>query len=125
MNNMKTYAIIFGILTSLQSLAVDDAKIYAALESDSVSIIQKMVDSGEITVDQTISAQPYGAGTPIITIAGRAAALKTIQFLISRKADLNALTSAQESAVMLASISMTKMGKCNRAMFNTKKPFVF
>lgn len=95
-------ATTLGLILSLPAVGYDATRVNQAIEMDNVGTISSLVDSGEISVDEKIPAQGYKYA-PLIALAGRSAAHKVLNFLIQKKADLNAKTSAGETALMLAS----------------------
>jgi len=102
MEKLIILRIISIVVFSFQALAFDEVKLNSAIEMDDLTTVQKIIESGEATVDQKIQAEPYGPNTPIVALAGRAAALKVLKYLIENKADLNARTRLEETALMLA-----------------------
>lgn len=73
-----------------------------AIVTDNVSYVRAAVESGAISVNQRIPAPVYMEGTPLLTIAARAASLDVMRYLISAGADINAKTPAIETSLMLA-----------------------
>lgn len=84
------------------SRAPDTDRLHNAIVADDVSFVRAAVQSGTTGVDQRIPAPVYAEGTPLITVAARAGALQVLRFLIAAGADVNALTPAGETALMLA-----------------------
>jgi hypothetical protein len=73
-----------------------------AIVADDVEYIAAAVKSGRASANQRIPAPVYMEGAPLITLAARAGAVRVTQFLIAAGADVNALTPATETALMLA-----------------------
>lgn len=92
----KLFGVIVILFFSLNSLA-DQQDIVNAIEMDNVSSIRKMIESGRISVNEKINND-----MPILTIAARAGSEKVSQYLINSKADVNALNSVKETALMMA-----------------------
>jgi ankyrin repeat protein len=81
-------------------------RLHNAIVSDDVGYVRALIRSGRASPDQRIPAPVYLEGTPLVTIAARAAALNVLQYLIDAGADLNARTPADETALMLACFFM-------------------
>jgi ankyrin repeat protein len=110
-------AIVLGLLAGCAQLPTgtsDSERLYNAITIDDVGHIQAAVRSGKVGVNQLISAPGYREGTPLITMAARHAALKTLRFLIASGANVNARTPAGETALMMASFFRAEDG--DRAM---------
>ena len=82
---------------------VDSTRLLNAIETDDVSYVRGAVQAGALNLNQRIPAGAYPGGAPLIAIAARTASLEVMRYLISAGADLNARTSAGETALMLAS----------------------
>jgi hypothetical protein len=80
----------------------DTDRLLNAIVSDDVAYVRAAVRSGGLSVNQRIPAPVYMEGAPLITLAARAGALEVLRFLISAGANINALTPAGETALMLA-----------------------
>ncbi|GIL18351.1 MAG: hypothetical protein BroJett040_21020 [Oligoflexia bacterium] len=91
------------LLICTSSKAYDPTSVNNAIEMDNVSTIASLVESGQISINEKIPAPGYGKGAPLITLAARSASLKVLTYLINHKADLNAKTPVNETALMLAS----------------------
>ena len=73
-----------------------------AITADRVDVVEAAVKSGKVSVNQKIPAPAYAEGAPLLTIAARAGSLDVMRFLIKAGADVNARTSTNETALMLA-----------------------
>lgn len=73
-----------------------------AIVVDHVEYVRAAVEARVASVNERIPAPVYAEGTPLITIAARAGAVKVMRYLIAARADLNARTPAGETAMMLA-----------------------
>ena len=82
--------------------AVDSDRFVSVLDNDDVQFVRSAVQSGTISPNQRISAPGYPDGAPLIALAARAGALEILRYLISARADLDARTSVNETALMLA-----------------------
>lgn len=78
-------------------------ELHEALVADDLDFLSAAVKAGRVDVNQRIPAPVYSEGTPLITIAARAGSVRVTQFLIASRADINARTPADETALMLAS----------------------
>jgi len=101
-------AIVVAILSGCAGLPtgsgpIDATALLNAIVSDEVEYVAAAVKAGRANVNQRISAPVYMEGTPLITIAARAGSVGVVRFLIAAGADLDALTPAGETAMMLAS----------------------
>lgn len=106
LKGFKLGAIVLGVLAGCAQLPTgtsDSARLYNAITIDDVGTIQAAVQSGRLGVNQSIPTPGYREGTPLITVAARHAALKTLRYLIASGANLNARTPAGETALMMAS----------------------
>lgn len=72
-----------------------------AIAQDDVSYVQAAVRGG-MSVNQRVEAPAYSQGAPIIALAARAASIRTLRYLISAGADVNARTPVNETPLMLA-----------------------
>jgi ankyrin repeat protein len=94
---------VFAGCAQLPTGTSDNERLYNAIAIDDVGYVQAAVKSGKLGVNQAISTPGYREGTPLITVAARHAALKTLRFLIASGANVNARTPAGETALMMAS----------------------
>lgn len=78
-------------------------QLHEAIVSDDAEFVSAAVKAGRANINQRIPAPVYMEGTPLITIAARAGAVRVTEFLIASRADINAQTPATETALMLAS----------------------
>lgn len=81
--------------------AVDGSRLYQAITLDDVGHVRSLVEARAISVDERIPGVGYHA-TPMITVAARHAAIGVLRYLIASKADLNARTPDNDTALMLA-----------------------
>ena len=70
--------------------------------ADDVQYFAAAVNAGRVNVNQRIPAPVYMEGTPLITIAARAGSVRIVEYLIASRADINARTPVNETALMLA-----------------------
>ncbi len=82
---------------------LDPQSLHSAIVSDHVEYVRAAVEARVASINERIPAPVYMEGTPLITIASRAASLKVMEYLIAAGADVNARTPAGETALMLAS----------------------
>ena len=80
---------------------VDVDSMLNAIAQDDVAYIQAAVGRG-LNVNQSIEAPGYSSGAPMIALAARAASIRTLRYLITAGADVNARTSVNETPLMLA-----------------------
>jgi len=83
--------------------SADTERLRNAIAIDDVGYVQEAVRSGKVSANQRIAIPGYLEGAPLITIAARYGSLKTVRYLISAGANVNARTPAGETALMLAS----------------------
>lgn len=81
---------------------IEAQALHEAIVADDVQFVTAAVQSGRANVNQRIPAPVYAEGTPLITIAARAGAVRVMRFLIAARADLDARTPVNETALMLA-----------------------
>lgn len=82
--------------------ALDPIRLMNAIVADDVGYVRGVVGSGAASVNQQIPAPGYMEGTPLITIAARAASLNVLRYLLSAGADVNGRTPVGETPLMLA-----------------------
>lgn len=82
--------------------SLDPVRLGNAIATDDVHYVRGAVEAKVVSVNQLIPASAYMEGTPLITIAARAGAVEVLRYLISAGANVNALTPAGETALMLA-----------------------
>ena len=83
------------------SAGIDVDSMLNAIAQDDVGYVQAAVKRG-LNVNQHIEAPGYSSGAPMIALAARAASIKTLRYLISAGADVNARTPVNETPLMLA-----------------------
>ena len=81
----------------------DSERFYNAIAIDDAGYVQEAVRSGRLGVNQSIRAPGYLEGAPLILLAAKYASLKTLRYLVSAGANLNARAATGETALMLAS----------------------
>jgi ankyrin repeat protein len=84
------------------SASVDRMRLSNAISLDDASEVRALVEARIISVDELVPGVGYGA-TPLITVAARHASLNALRYLIAAKANLNARTPDNDTALMLAS----------------------
>jgi ankyrin repeat protein len=99
-------AIVLAVLAGCAQLPTgssDSQRLYNAIAIDDVGYVDEAVKSGRLGVNGLVPTPAYQGGAPLITVAARHGALKITRYLISAGANLNALTPAGETALMIAS----------------------
>ena len=81
----------------------DNERLHNAIAIDDVDFVQDGVKSGKLDVNRHISTPGFKEGAPLVLVSARYASLKTLRFLISARADLNARAATGETALMMAS----------------------
>jgi hypothetical protein len=81
---------------------LDVEALHNAIVADEADYVRAAVEARWVDVNSRIPAPVYMEGTPLITIAARAGSVKVVRYLIVSGANLNALTPAYETALMLA-----------------------
>ncbi len=82
------------------------------IELDNESAVRRAIESGAASPDTRVVTGDYGEpGIPIVALAARAGSVRVVRLLIALKADLNAATSAGETALMLASFVPDEAGE--------------
>lgn len=82
------------------------------IELDNASAVRGAIESGAATPDtRVVTGDPGEPGIPILVLAARAGSVRVVRLLTSLKADLNASTSAGETALMLASFVPDEAGE--------------
>lgn len=82
--------------------SVDRIRLSNAISLDDTSELRVLIEARVISVDELIPGVGYGA-TPLITVAARHASVNVLRYLIAAKANLNARTPDNDTALMLAS----------------------
>ena len=83
--------------------ASDSERLHNAVAIDDVGFVQEAVQSGRLNVNQYVRTPGFQEGAPLILVAARYASLKTLRYLISAGANVNARAATGETALMLAS----------------------
>lgn len=78
-------------------------RVHNAIAVDDVGFVQEAVRAGKLNVNQLVRTPGYQEGAPLILVAARYASLKTLRYLISAGANVNARAATGETALMLAS----------------------
>jgi ankyrin repeat protein len=100
-------ALVAGCATTVDPRSVDGDSLYSAISTDDVHYVRAAVKSGAINPNQYVVAPGYSRGAPLIALAARSGSLDVLQYLIQAGADVNARTSYNETALMLASFFMS------------------
>jgi ankyrin repeat protein len=80
----------------------DSDRVHNAIAVDDVGFVQEAVRAGRLNVNQHIRTPGFQEGAPLVLIAARYASLKTLRYLISAGANVNARAATGETALMLA-----------------------
>ncbi|MEQ1773933.1 MAG: ankyrin repeat domain-containing protein [Burkholderiales bacterium] len=80
---------------------LDRERLSNAVSLDDVSEVRALVEARVISVNDMVPGVGYST-TPLITVAARHAALNVLRYLIAAKADLDARTPDNDTALMLA-----------------------
>lgn len=83
--------------------ASDADRLYNAIAVDDVGFVQEAIQSGKLHVNQSVRTPGFQEGAPLVLVAARYASLKTLRYLISAGANVNARAATGETALMLAS----------------------
>jgi uncharacterized protein len=81
----------------------DSDRLHNAIAVDDVSFVQEAVRAGKLNVNQLVRTPGFQEGAPLVLIAARYASLKTLRYLVSVGANVNARAPTGETALMLAS----------------------
>lgn len=100
--------LLSGCATSVDPRSVDSESLYSAITADNADYVRAAVKSGAVNPNQYIVAPGYSRGAPLIALAARSASLDVLQYLIQAGANVNARTSYDETALMLASFFMSE-----------------
>jgi uncharacterized protein len=107
---MKMFAAWIVVLTVLlagcaqtPTGALDSDRIHNAIAVDDVGYVESAVKSGTLAVNSVVRTPGFREGAPLIVVAARYGSLKTLRYLISAGADMNARTASGETALMMAS----------------------
>jgi ankyrin repeat protein len=101
-------ALVSGCATTVDPRSVDSDSLYSAISADNADYVRAAVKSGAVRPNQYIAAPGYSRGAPLIALAARSGSLDVLQYLIQAGADVNARTSYDETALMLASFFMSE-----------------
>lgn len=107
---LRRVAVLCVLLISLVGCAglptpgsrLDAESLHGAIVADHVDYVKAAIEARVASVNERVPAPVYMEGTPLITIAARAGSKRVTAYLIAAGADLNALTPAGETALMLA-----------------------
>ncbi len=80
----------------------DADRVHNAIAVDDVEFVRDAVRSGKVNVNQLVRTPGFQEGAPLILIAARYASLKTLRYLISAGANVNARAATGETALMMA-----------------------
>lgn len=94
--------LLSGCATHQSGSRLDADSLHGAIVTDNVRYVRSAIESGKASPNQRIPAPVYIEGTPLLTIAARAASLEVMRYLISAGANINAHTPAGETPLMLA-----------------------
>jgi hypothetical protein len=100
-------ALVSGCATTVDPRSVDGDSLYSAISADNVEYVRAAVKSGAVHPSQNIIAPGYSKGAPLIALAARSGSLDVLQYLIQAGADVNARSSYDETALMLACFFMS------------------
>jgi len=78
-------------------------RLHNAIALDDVGFVQDMVKSGSIGVNHYSATPGFPEGAPLIVIAARYGSLRTLRYLITAGANINARAPTGETALMIAS----------------------
>jgi ankyrin repeat protein len=95
-------SLLAGCGTTFERGRVDEVGLLNAIVADDDAYVRAAVSAGAAGVNQRIPAPAYMEGTPLLTIAARAASLNVLRLLLAAGADVNSRTPAGETALMLA-----------------------
>jgi ankyrin repeat protein len=96
-------ASLFTGCAGMQGGSSDSESLHNAIALDDVSFVQDAVRSGKLNVNQLVKTPGFLEGAPLVLIAARYASLKTLRYLISAGANVNARAATGETALMMAS----------------------
>jgi ankyrin repeat protein len=102
---LATWVAVAALITGCAGMggSSDAERLHNAVALDDVAFLQEAVQAGRVNVNQTIRTPGYQEGAPLILVAARYASLKTLRYLISAGANVNARAPTGETALMLAS----------------------
>jgi hypothetical protein len=102
--------IVFSLLAGCAQFPTgtsDSERLHNAIAIDDAGFVQDAVKSNRLGVNQFLSTPGFKEGAPLILVSARYASLKTLRYLITAGANLNAQASTGETALMLASYFST------------------
>lgn len=103
---LAAWVVAVSLLTGCAGMpggAADAERLYNAIAVDDVGFVQEAIQSGKLNVNQPVRTPGFQEGAPLILVAARYASLKTLRYLISAGANVNARAPTGETALMLAS----------------------
>ena len=81
----------------------DAEKLHNAIALDDDGFVRDMVKSGRVGVNHRTATPGFPEGAPLVVVAARYASLRTLRYLLSAGADVNARAPTGETALMIAS----------------------
>jgi ankyrin repeat protein len=99
---MWKFLFLLGALISVTAQA-DHPGLARAAELDDIRSFRAIIESGEASVDEIVTAPPFATPrVPILNVAARAGSEKVAQYLIEKGARLNVTMPNGDTALMLA-----------------------
>lgn len=96
-------ASLFSGCAQMPAGTSDSERLHNAIVVDDVGYVQEAIQSGRMSVNHQVRTPGFQEGAPLILVAARYASLRTLRYLISAGANLNARAATGETALMLAS----------------------
>ena len=81
----------------------DAERLHNAIAIDDAGFVEGLVKSGKISVNYRTATPGFPEGAPLIVVAARYGSLRTLRYLMSAGADINARAPTGETALMIAS----------------------
>jgi ankyrin repeat protein len=78
-------------------------RLHNAIALDDAGFVEGLVKSGKIGVNHRTATPGFPEGAPLIVVAARYASLRTMRYLMTAGADINARAPTGETALMIAS----------------------